>query len=208
MKKMLLCCALLCVTLALFCGSAFAAVEIQSTDSTVTVTKNADETQFTVHKDGVTDGQFYLVMIQQGDATALPTSENLYYLNVYTASGTTFEQTVYPKDLTEGTYAVFLSDYAGTGNGARKQVATLTVGGSGNVDVLYGDVNGDGNVTTWDATVLACHLAGQKEFKDINEQNADCDGNGTVTSWDLTVLYCHFAGQKEFANFPYQSGTN
>ena len=129
---MLLCCALLCMTLLLFCGSALAAVDVQNTGSNVTVTKSADETRFTVHKDGVTAGQFYLLMIQRGDASALPTSENLYYLNVYTASGTTFEETAYPKDLTEGTYTVFLSDYAtDASNGARSQVATLSVGNSG-----------------------------------------------------------------------------
>ena len=162
---MLLCCALLCVTLALFCGSAFAAVEIQSTDSNVTVTKNADETQFTVHKDGVTDGQFYLVMIQQGDATALPDSENLYYLNVYTASGTTFEQTVYPKDLTAGTYTVFLSDYStDTSNGARGSVATLTVGNSGGGPAnpgthARGDVDGRTGIDVNDAIYILKYLA-------------------------------------------------
>ncbi|MBQ7680988.1 MAG: dockerin type I repeat-containing protein [Oscillibacter sp.] len=216
---MLLCCALLCMTLLLFCGSAFAAVDVQNTDSTVTVTKSADETQFTVRKEGVTDGQFYLVMIQQGDASALPTSENLYYLNVYTASGTTFEQTVYPKDLTEGNYAVFLSDYSGTGNGARAQVATLTVGDSGGgggsssgggggggsssgggTATLCGDVDGNGTINGRDLTALARYCAENSDYmpggsRAINMQNANCNGdaNGTVNGRDLTSLARHLA---------------
>ena len=224
MKKMLLCCALLCMTLSLFCGSAFAAVEIQNTNNTVTVTKNADETQFTVRKEGVTDGQFYLVMIQQGDASALPTSENLYYLNVYTASGTTFEETVYPKDLTEGSYAVFLSDYSGTGNGARSQVATLTVGGSGgggggsssgggggsgpSTNVVYGDVNGDGDIDEIDEMILSRYIAGWSGYGpnqqyNVVSANADVNLDGTADEIDEMILSRHIAGWSGY-ELPYR----
>ena len=221
MKKMLLCCALLCMTLALFCGSAFAAVEVQNTGSAVTVTKSADETQFTIHKDGVTDGQFYLVMIQQGDASALPTSENLYYLNVYTASGTAFEQTVYPKDLAQGTYAVFLSDYStDESNGARSQVATLTVGestssggggntgtstgsgdstGGGTSNPRYGDVNGDGDIDEIDEMILSRHIAGWSGYGpnqqyNVISANADVNLDGEVDEIDEMILSRHIAG--------------
>lgn len=203
MKKMLLCCGLLCMTLLLFCGSALAAVDVQSTDSTVTVTKSADEAKFTVKKEGVTDGQLYLVMVQKGDASALPDSENLYYLNVYTASGATFEETVYPSDLTEGTYVVFLSDYSGTNNGARKQVATLSVGGQGSgpeTTILCGDVDGNGTINGRDLTALARYCAENSDYmpggsKAINMQNANCNGdaNGTVNGRDLTSLARHLA---------------
>lgn len=198
MKKMLLCCASLCVTLLLFCGGAFAAVEIQSTDSTVTVTKSADETKFTVRKEGVSDGQLYLVMIQRGDASVLPDSENLYYLNLRAASGTTFAETAYPKELTQGNYTVFLSDYSGTADGARSQVATLTVGGSG--PVLCGDVDGNGTINGRDLTALARYCAENSDYmpgasKAINMQNANCNGdaNGTVNGRDLTSLARHLA---------------
>lgn len=231
MKKMLLCCALLCMTLALFCGSAFAAVEVQNTGSAVTVTKNADETQFTIHKDGVTDGQFYLVMIQQGDASALPTSENLYYLNVYTASGTTFEQTVYPKDLTAGTYTVFLSDYSTeTSNGARSQVATLTVGestssgggntgtstgsgdntgGSGTSNPRYGDVNGDEDIDEIDEMILSRYLAGWSGYGpnqqyNVISANADVNLDGEADEIDEMILSRHIAGWSGY-DLPFRS---
>lgn len=205
MKKMFICCGVLCMALLLFCGTALAAVEVTpGDDASVTVTKDAEEKVFQVTKTGVTDGQLYLVMIQKGDANAKPTAENLYYLNVDKASSATFTMDAYPKDLDEGTYVVYLSDYANS-NGGRKSVATLQVGpNGGGGDVLYGDVDGNGKVKSWDATVLACYLAGQSEFQNINLQNADCNGDGKVKSWDLTVLYCHLAGQSEFAQLPYK----
>lgn len=205
MKKMFICCGVLCMALLLFCGTALAAVEVTpGDDASVTVMKDAEEKVFKVTKTGVTDGQLYLVMIQKGDANAKPTAENLYYLNVDKASSATFTMDAYPKDLDEGTYVVYLSDYANS-NGGRKSVATLQVGSNGGGgDVLYGDVDGNGKVRSWDATVLACYLAGQSEFQNINLQNADCNGDGKVKSWDLTVLYCHLAGQSEFAQLPYK----
>ena len=204
MKKMFICCGVLCMALLLFCGTALAAVEVTpGDDASVTVAKDAEEKVFKVTKTGVTDGQLYLVMIQKGDANAKPTAENLYYLNVDKASSATFTMDAYPKDLDEGTYVVYLSDYANS-NGGRKSVATLKVGSDPNPNVLYGDVDGNGKVKSWDATVLACYLAGQSEFQNINLQNADCNGDGKVKSWDLTVLYCHLAGQSEFAQLPYK----
>jgi hypothetical protein len=208
---MFICCGVLCMALLLFCGTALAAVEVTpGDDASVTVAKDAEEKVFKVTKTGVTDGQLYLVMIQKGDANAKPTAENLYYLNVDKASSATFTMDAYPKDLDEGTYVVYLSDYANS-NGGRKSVATLSVtsgggggGGGGGGSVLYGDVDGNGKVKSWDATVLACYLAGQSEFQNINLQNADCNGDGKVKSWDLTVLYCHLAGQSEFAQLPYK----
>lgn len=214
MKKTVLVCAVLCMALLCLCGSALAAdAEIQVTPVSANVqvtqdTKNGDPV-FTVTKaTGVESGQLYLVMIQEGTDAAekpKPTKENLCYINVEPATASSITLEAYPKELTAGsTYIVYLSDYAE--NGAAKGVATITVsagsGGGGDAKIVYGDVNGDGKVKSWDATVLACYLAGQKEFQDINEQNADCDGNGKVRSWDLTILYCYLAGQKEFSQLP------
>lgn len=213
MKKMLICCGVLCMTLLLFCGTAFAAVEVQKgDDASVTVTKDAAEKVFTVKKSDAKDGQLYLVMIQKGDASAKPTADNLYYLNVDKVSGTTFSMDAYPKDLDEGTYVVYLSDYSGSNNGARKQVATLSVtgsgGGGGEATILYGDVNGDGKVNMKDLTALACFCADQKAYmpggeKAINMDNANCNGKGNVDLRDLRSLACHLADQKEYAVLPH-----
>lgn len=215
MKKMLICCGALCMTLLLFCGTAFAAVKVDKTDASVDVTANDAGTEVKVVKNDVKAEDNYLVMIQKGAATDKPTEKNLYYLDVTKPDGTKFEKTAYPKTMEEGTYVVFLSDWSDAGKGARKAVATLTVGGDNpdpnpnpnpdpvNGDILYGDVDGNGKVKSWDATVLACYLAGQADFQNINEKNADCDANGKVRSWDLTILYCYLAGQSDFAQLPH-----
>jgi hypothetical protein len=153
-------------------------------------------------------------MIQQGDASALPTSENLYYLNVYTTSGTTFEETVYPKDLTEGSYAVFLSDYSGTRNGARSQVATLTVsdssggGGGSSTNVVYGDVNGDGDIDEIDEMILSRYIAGWSGYGpnqqyNVVSANADVNLDGTADEIDEMILSRHIAGWSGY-ELPYR----
>ena len=250
---MLICCATLCVTLTLFCVAALATdlkATVEPVDAkTVSVeekTGGADRV-FTVTKDsGVKAGDLYLVLIEKGlKATdkPKPTAEDIYYIDVWEATDSGLNRDATPRDMDAGSYAVFLSDWSDSGNGAAKGVATITLsaatpdpgdstkpgdgGDSGDstkpgdggdsttpsdpgdstkpgdeTKILYGDVDGNGKVKSWDATVLACYLAGQKEFQNINMQNADCDGNGKVKSWDLTILYCYLAGQKEFSELP------
>ena len=52
---------------------------------------------------------------------------------------------------------------------------------------LRGDVDGDGNVTITDVTVLIDYLLGSNT-NSVNKNNADCDLNGTVTIADVTDL--------------------
>ena len=224
MKKMLICCGALCMTLLLFCGTALAKTEVtDGDDASVKVTVSGQEV--TVKKDsGVTADQLYLVMIQKGAASDKPTEANLYYLDVDKATGASFEKKAYPKDLEAGEYAVFLSDYSGTNNGARKLVATITVsadsdepgtdgpgtgtGTGGDVTVKYGDVDGNGTINGRDLTALARYLADRKDYMPggknaINMENANCDGKGEVNGRDLTSLARHLAERKEYAVLPH-----
>ena len=197
MKKMLICFGVLCMTLLLFCGTALAAVEIKGDDASVTVTKDAAEKVFTVKKSGVTDGQLYLVMIQKGDASAKPTAENLYYLNVEKASGTTFTMDAYPKDLDNGDYVVYLSDYAGA-NGGRKQVATLSVtsgggtgtgdnpGGSGGTG-MKGDLDNDKKRNINDVMMLIKVVVNNEDATNLLEI-ADFDNDQKLTITDVMTL--------------------
>lgn len=209
MKKMLICCGVLCMTLLLFCGTALAAVEVQpGSDSSVTVKPDDKSQVFTVTKTGASDGQLYLVMIQKGDATAKPTAENLYYLNVEKASGTTFTMQAYPKDLDAGTYVVYLSDYSGSNNGARKQVATLVAGDP--VTATYGDVNGDETVNGKDRIILSRFLAGWNEYGEdktdqnykVIKNNADVNKDGNLNGKDRIILSRHLAGWDEYKTLP------
>ena len=63
MKKMLICCGVLCMTLLLFCGTALAKTEVKpGTDSSATVTADESGQKFTVSKTGVTKGDLYKPM--------------------------------------------------------------------------------------------------------------------------------------------------
>ena len=191
MKKMFICCGVLCMALLLFCGTALAAVEVTSgDDASVTVAKDAEEKVFKVTKTGVTDGQLYLVMIQKGDANAKPTAENLYYLNVDKAGSATFTMDAYPKDLDEGTYVVYLSDYANS-NGGRKQVATLSVtsGGGNNPGGggMQGDLDNDNKRTITDVMMLIKVVVNNEEATNLLTI-ADFDNDQKLTITDVMTL--------------------
>ena len=76
MKKALICCGVLCMTLLLFCATALAAdPQVTSADSTVQVeaVSKGEGVAFTVTKSGAESDKLYLIMIQEGsDATAKP----------------------------------------------------------------------------------------------------------------------------------------
>ena len=55
------------------------------------------------------------------------------------------------------------------------------------------DVNGDGEITTKDVTILRRYLAGGWDVT-INEANSDINGDGEVTTKDVTLLRRHLAG--------------
>lgn len=59
-------------------------------------------------------------------------------------------------------------------------------------DFLLGDVDGDGEITDWDAIVLERYLAGWDV--EIVSTAADIDGDGEITDWDAIVLQRYLAG--------------
>ena len=178
------------MTLLLFCGTALAKVEVNAVDSAVTVErKSGDEAVFTVTKNsGVESGQLYLVMIQQGESASekpKPTKENLYYLNVEAAEGDSISMEAYPKDMGEGSYVVYLSDYAN--NGAAKGVATLIVSADSGEPVSEyecGDVNhSGGKPDNRDVRDLARYVGEWPDYMEggsheIDLSLADVNGSG------------------------------
>jgi hypothetical protein len=60
-------------------------------------------------------------------------------------------------------------------------------------DILYGDVNGDGQVTNADLTTLKRYFAGVAGTV-INELNSDVNADGEITNSDLIILKRYFAG--------------
>lgn len=196
---MLITCGVLCMTLFLFCGTALAKTEVKDgDDASVKVTVSGQEV--TVKKDsGVTADQLYLVMIQKGAASEKPTEANLYYLDVDKATGASFEKKAYPKDLEAGEYAVFLSDYSGTNNGARKLVATLTVsadsdepgtddpGGGGSGERMKGDLDNDQKRNINDVMMLIKVVVNNEDATNLLAV-ADFDSDGKLTITDVMTL--------------------
>lgn len=224
MKKMLICCGALCLTLLLFCGTALAAdMQVTLTNPTSVqvekIDKNGD-VAFKITKSDAESGQLYLIMIQEGksaDESPKPTKDNLYYLNVEEATAAGWE--AYPKDLNpESSYVIYLSDYSGSNNGAAKGVATITKAednpGGDPGDILYGDVNGDGQVKRNDRIILTHYLA---ELNDPNSEygpgkkfnvvlaNADVNADGEVKRNDRILLTRYLAKTPGYETLPYSS---
>ena len=229
---MLICCATLCVTLTLFCVAALATdlqVKVEPVDAkTVDVaekTGGADRV-FTVTKDGVKAGDLYLVLIQkltQEGAKATdkpkPTEENIYYIDVKQADNSTLSIDATPRDMDEGSYAVYLSDWSDSGNGAAKGVATITLsaatsggggggssggseggttpGGEGGSQKL-GDVNNDTYIDGSDAYCVMRIFAGMKNGnKDWTPEElaaAHVNDDEYVDGSDALLIMQHFAG--------------
>lgn len=64
------------------------------------------------------------------------------------------------------------------------------------VDYYLGDVDGDGDITIMDVTLLQRSLAGLKLDDDSTLMQADVDGNGTLESVDVTFIQRRLAKMK------------
>lgn len=60
--------------------------------------------------------------------------------------------------------------------------------------VLYGDADGDGEVTILDVTYIQRSMAGVPMSKTINELNADVDGDGDISIIDATLIQRFMVG--------------
>ena len=61
-------------------------------------------------------------------------------------------------------------------------------------DYTIGDVNGDGNVNTFDALLVMRYALGLVELKGSKLKAADFNGDGTASSYDALVLMRHVLG--------------
>lgn len=60
------------------------------------------------------------------------------------------------------------------------------------VAVLYGDVDGNGEITAFDATLILQSIAGWDVT--IDEVAGDVDGNDEITAYDATLILQSIAG--------------
>ena len=164
-----------------------------SVDTNVTLTPNTEATKDTVDGTEYTDyyanavkfevkaeklaeNQQYLLLVLKGgadgSAPGVPTADNIAYIDQMAATETGVDFTAYPKELTKGTYYVYL---VGGGTAfADSQVASFEY------DKKYtlGDVNEDGEIDSRDALRTLRGAAGiitltpnQAKAADVNKDN-------------------------------------
>jgi len=94
------------------------------------------------------------------------------------------------------TIVVFHTDYLRTLVGGKHIVSIHFSDGvaTTNITILVsaGDIDGDGEISDWDAIILNRYLAGWGVT--INQSAADVDGDGEVSDWDAIILERYLAG--------------
>ena len=82
------------------------------------------------------------------------------------------------------------TDNGNTGNDNNTNNAGNTNdGNSGNTsEVVKGDVNGDGNITSSDYVWIKDYIMGAKELNSVEKEAADYNGDGNVTSSDYVLV--------------------
>lgn len=207
MKKLLRTLLLSAALTALLCVSALAA---DSSVSNVTgniltpktaageaITANADgkytgAVQFDLTTtQGLTNGSQYLVLMLKDDGkNTVPTAENIYYINQKAAADGKLAFTnaggdsVYPMDLVNGTYSIYI-----LGDGKTFDPAKADASFTYEAGYTLGDVDGNGRIQALDALCVLKHVANVEMLNATGKLAADVDNNGKIQALDaLTIL--------------------
>ena len=156
------------------------------TDTSISGDYYANAVKFDVKADNLTENQQYLLMVLKGgadgSAPGVPTADNIAYIDQMAATETGVSFTAYPKELTKGTYYVYL---VGSGTAfADSQVASFEY------DQKYtlGDVNDDGKINAIDAVLILRAAIGKTELTDIQQKAADVNEDKSVNALDAVVV--------------------
>lgn len=189
MKKLLRTLLLAAALTALLCVSALAAdsevkiitgndILTPKTAEGKTITANADgkytgavQFDLTATQDLISGSQYLVLMLKDAGENPVPTAENIYYINQKAAADGKLAFTneggdsVYPMDLVNGTYSIYI-----LGDGK-----TFAPAASFTYDAGYtlGDVDGNGTINTLDALAILQYAAGIKEFSAVQISAAD-----------------------------------
>lgn len=120
-----------------------------------------------------------LVMLLLGGENATPTANNIYYIDQksQSANGTcTF--TIYPKQLTSGTYRLMVASQTS------ETAATIVY------DAAYvlGDANGDGKVSTADASAIMQYTVNKLSLEGARFSAADVTKDNKVNTSDASKI--------------------
>ena len=146
--------------------------------------------KFTLSFTGNAGEQYVVFLLSDADETTVPTAQNIQYIDQTAGESVTF--TVYPQDMTApGTYGVYVSSTTE----AYTQVASFQVTTSWDeAPYILGDVNMDGFITSYDASVILQHIAGYITLNPTQMQAADTSKDGDVKSYDASCILQYIAG--------------
>lgn len=154
----------------------------------------ADAVKFDVKAENLTENQQYLLMVLKGgadgSAPGVPTAENIAYIDQAAAQNGSVSFAAYPKELTKGTYHVYLVG-GGTAFNAAKPDATFQY------DKKYklGDVDENNRITTSDAVEILQSIVGKKTLTETQRLAADVDGNNSITAGDAVYILQFIVGK-------------
>lgn len=163
------------------------------TDTSISGDYYANAVKFDVKADNLTENQQYLLLVLKGgadgSAPSVPTAGNIAYIDQMAAQNGSVSFTAYPKELTKGTYHVYL---VGAGKTfAESKVATFQC------DQRYtlGDVNEDGVINTLDALAILQNAAELKTLTDAQKLAADvAKPFGMINTLDALRVLQYAAG--------------
>ena len=136
--------------------------------------------KFTLSFTGSAD-QYVVFLLKDGGQ--VPTETNVAYIDQ--AGGGTVQFNVFPYKLEAGEYNVYLSgtdvDYG--------RVASFKVAESWEeAPYTLGDVNSDGRITTYDASLVLQAVTGETTLTETQTQAGDLDGSGRLTTYDAAMI--------------------
>lgn len=202
MKKLLRTLLLAAALTALLCVSALAADSaVSNVTGNILTPKTAEGAEITAENgkytgavqfdltatQGLTSGSQYLVlMLKDAGENPVPTAENIYYINQKAAANGALAFTnaggdpIYPMDLVNGTYSIYI-----VGDGK-----TFAPAASFTYEAGYtlGDVSGDGDITTTDALMVLQSIVNNIKLTETQKLAADVSKSDGITTTDALMI--------------------
>lgn len=190
MKRRMLALLLAVLMLAMLTAAAFAedtdlgVFNVRGPLTVMSGTQDGNFYTFELNCTGLT-GEYSLVLLLEGDSK-VPTEGNIQYIDQMSVEGGKVTFTLKPKALTEGTYNVYIS----TTDKALKKVASFKYGER--PEYTLGDVNGDGKVSAYDASMILQHTVGLIDLTGVAA--ADVNKDGKISAYDASMILQYTVG--------------
>ena len=129
---------------------------------------------------------FQLILALSGDETT-PTMDNIVYIDQSQAESGTVAFTIFPSEMSNGTYHIYRSWLGGDG---LEEIASFSY----YVPYKLGDVNDDGNITPTDALMVLQDYVGSAALKGIQKLAADVNKDSNITPTDALMMLQDYVG--------------